>query len=78
MKINSPSLVPFDPSPDLTKRIALVISVYQKLGYVNRKSLMETYDLSQLEAGGLMRDFIHAHAKNLVWDLKHAHYTLKT
>jgi hypothetical protein len=75
MKKNIPHFS--EKSLNLEDRIALVNSVYRKLGFVNRKSLMQAYDLSQIEAGSLMRDFIHAHAKNLEWDLQKGHYKIK-
>jgi hypothetical protein len=78
MKKHSPSLVRFDPSLDLTTRIALVMSACQSSGHVSRKSLIATYGLSQQQAGSLMRDFIHAHAKHLQWDVAHARYSMKS
>lgn len=77
MKSHSPKNARFDPSLNLEHRIALVMSLQKKLGHVNRKSLITAYGVTQLQAGSLMRDFIHAHAKNLEWDMTHAHYRLK-
>jgi hypothetical protein len=78
MKSHSPTNARFDPSLDLEYRIALVMYLQKKLGHVNRKTLITAYGVTQLQAGSLMRDFIHAHAKNLEWDTTHAHYRLKT
>jgi hypothetical protein len=72
-----PTRQDFEQASDLSKRIALVMNVQKRLGYVNRNTLMKTYMLSQQEAGSLMRDFIHAYAKNLEWNMSHSHYRLK-
>ena len=77
MKSKNPSLVRFDPSMNLEQRIALVLSLQKSLGHVNRKSLIKAFGVTELQAGSLMRDFIHANAKHLKWDMKHAHYTLE-
>lgn len=66
----------FDTTLDLPKRIALVLAVYDELGYVNRKSLMAAYGITQLQAGALMRDFIHAYASNIEWNKDKSHYTM--
>jgi hypothetical protein len=66
----------FDANLDLSKRIALVIAAYNELGYINRKSLMIIYGITQLQAGALMRDFIHAHARNIKWNKDNAHYNM--
>ncbi len=77
MKNHSPLHTRFDPAWDLTKRLELVMSLQKRLGHVNRKSLIEAYGVTQLQASSLMRDFIHAHAKNLEWNATHAHYSMK-
>jgi hypothetical protein len=66
----------FDTTLDLAKRIALVLAAYDELGYVNRKSLMTIYSITQLQAGSLMRDFIHAHARNIEWNTDKSHYNM--
>jgi len=68
----------FGATLNLEKRIELVMSLQKTLGYVNRKALIDEYGLTQLEAGSLMRDFLHAHAKNLKWDMNNAHYKMKS
>ena len=68
----------FGDTLNLEKRIELVISLQRSLGHVSRKALIEEYGLTQLEAGSLMRDFLHAHAKNLKWDMTNAHYKMKS
>jgi hypothetical protein len=78
MKRHSPLHARFDPTLDLEKRIELVMSLQRSLGHVNRKKLIEAYGVTQIQAGSLMRDFIHAHAKHLEWDAAHAHYSMKT
>jgi hypothetical protein len=78
MKSHSPTHDRFDPSMNLEHRIALVMSLQKSLGHVNRKTLITAYGVTQLQAGSLMRDFIHAHAKHLEWDMTHAHYSLKS
>ncbi len=67
----------FDHHLDTSQRIALVMDVQKKLGYVSRRALIEAYGLTQQQAGALMRDFIHAHAKNLEWNMNHSHYKFK-
>ena len=67
----------FDQTLDLNKRIALVMDVQKNLGYVSRQALIEIYGLTQQQAGTLMREFIHAHAKDLEWNMTHSHYILK-
>jgi len=67
-----------DSDSDLEKRIELVMSVHRQLGYVTRKKLIEIYGLSQLQAGSWMRDFIRVYAKNLKWNMKQAHYSMRT
>ena len=78
MKSHSPTHERFDPSMNLEHRIALVMSLQKSLGHVSRKTLITAYGVTQLQAGSLMRDFIHAHAKHLEWDVTHAHYSLKS
>jgi hypothetical protein len=77
MKSHTLSHARFDPSLDLPNRIALVESAYKKFGHINRKTLIATYGVTQLQAGSLMRDFIHAHANNLEWDVTHSQYRMK-
>lgn len=76
MKKNKNSTPTRNEKIDLPDRIALVMQAYEKDGHVNRKTLMAMYGLSQIEAGVLMRDFIHAHAINLEWHPTHSHYKL--
>ena len=78
MKRHIPIRSRFGTTLNLEKRIELVMSLQRSLGHVNRKALVEEYGLTQLEAGSLMRDFLHAHAKNLEWDMTNAHYKMKT
>ena len=78
MKRQNPLYARFGTTLDLEKRIELVMSLQTSLGHVSRKALVEEYGLTQLEAGSLMRDFLHAHAKNLEWDMTNAHYKMKT
>jgi DNA-nicking Smr family endonuclease len=66
-----------DEPEDLNQRIELVMDVQKKLGYVSRQALIEIYGYTQQQAGTLMRDFIHAHAKDLEWNMTHSHYSLK-
>lgn len=61
---------------DFPEQISWVMRAYEKDGYVNRKTLMEMYGLTQIQAGALMRDFIHANAVNLEWHPADAHYKL--
>lgn len=68
----------FEPNFSLEKRIELVRSIQKELGYVSRKILISTLGVTQLQAGALMRDFIHAYAKHLHWDMNHAHYIMKS
>ena len=76
MKKNKNSTPTHNKKIDLPDRISLVMQAYEKDGHVNRKTLMAMYGLSQIQAGGLMRDFIHAHAINLEWHPTHSHYKL--
>lgn len=66
----------FDPTLDLPERITLVLKAYNELGYINRKSLMTIYGITQLQAGALMRDFIHAHARNIEWNKENSYYRM--
>jgi hypothetical protein len=76
MKSQQPTLMYPDTPLDLAQRIDLVMSTYKKLGYINRKALAMNYGISQQQAGSLMRDFIHLHAKRIQWDMKHGYYIL--
>ena len=76
MKSHKPSHARFEPSLDLSKRIELVMLAYQKKGYVSRKTLIEAYGITQVQAGALMRDFLHAHASKTQWDMTHSHYSI--
>lgn len=76
MKSHQPTFTSLEIPLDLDKRIDLVMSTYKKLGYINRKALIKNYRISQQQAGTLMREFIHLHAKRIQWDMKHAHYIL--
>jgi len=78
MESHHTSHIRFDPSMELLKRIELVMSVQKSLGHVSRKTLISTYGFTQQQAGSLMRDFIHAYAKNLQWDMTHEHYSMKS
>ena len=60
----------------LHERISLVMQVNDRNGHVSRKALMTTYGLSQIQAGALMRDFIHAHANDLEWHPTDSHYKI--
>ena len=64
----------FNVTLDLASRIALVMAAHMAYGNVNRKTLMLMYGVTQIQAGALMRDFIHAHAKNIEWIAHHSHY----
>jgi hypothetical protein len=64
----------FSHSLDLQSRIALVMDAHTAHGHVNRKKLMTMYGITQIQAGSLMRDFIHAHANDLEWNAHHSHY----
>lgn len=60
------------------ERIALVQRACEKDGHVSRKTLMKMYGISQIEAGLLMRDFIHQNAVDLEWHALHSHYKMTT
>lgn len=64
----------FSTTLDLASRIALVMAAHMTYGNVNRKILMAMYGVTQVQAGSLMRDFIHAYAKNIEWIAGHSHY----
>ena len=76
MKIDPKIQENYGPTLDLPKRIALVASAYKALGYINRRALMNMYGISALQAGALMRDFIHANASKLQWDKNQKHYNI--
>jgi len=61
---------------DLSSRLALVTAAYVTLGHINRKILMETYGVTQVQAGALMRDFIEANSKTIEWFPENTHYRL--
>lgn len=77
MKSASSTRTCFDHSLELPARIELVAAAYKELGFINRKSLMTFYNITQQQAGVLMRDFIHANARNIEWEMTHAHYKMK-
>jgi hypothetical protein len=77
MKSHTQAHSDFDHTLDLNQRIALVMDVQNKIGHVSRQVLIEMYGITKQQAGALMRDFIHAHAKDLEWNIKHSHYNLK-
>jgi hypothetical protein len=64
----------FSQSLDLQGRIALVMAAHSAHGHVSRKRLMSMYGITQIQAGSLMRDFIHAYANDLEWNAHHSHY----
>jgi hypothetical protein len=66
----------FSPDLDMTSRVALVTSAYLTRGHINRQLLVETYGVTQVQAGRLMRDFIEAHSKTIEWFPKNTHYRL--
>lgn len=76
MKSHKPADVRFDPALDLPKRIELVMAAYKKQGYVSRKTLIDAYGITQLQAGSLMRDFLHEHASKTQWNKTHSHYDM--
>lgn len=76
MKSQQPAVMCLDKSLGLSERVDVVMLTYKKLGYINRKALVADYGISQQQAGSLMRDFIHLHAKRIQWDIKHDYYTL--
>ena len=61
---------------DLSSRLALVTAAYVTLGHINRKILMETYGVTQVQAGALMRDFIEANSKTIEWFPEKSYYRL--
>ena len=65
----------FDTTLDTPSRVVLVLATYREIGYINRRSLMSMYDLTQRQAGALMRDFIQVHASDIQWNKEHAHTT---
>jgi hypothetical protein len=67
---------PLDATSDLSSRMALVMSVHDSHGYVNRKVLIETYGITQIQAGSMIRDFLHTNASRVKWDVEHAKYWL--
>lgn len=66
----------FSPSLDLPSRLALVKTAYLAHGHINRKILVETYGVTQIQAGALMREFIEAHSKTIAWFPENTHYRL--
>lgn len=58
------------------ERISLVMKAYEMDGHVSRKTLMKLYGISQLDAGVLMRDFIHQNARDLKWHPTQSHYKI--
>jgi hypothetical protein len=58
------------------ERISFVMKAYEKDGHVSRKTLMKLYGISQLDAGVMMRDFIHQHARDLEWHPIQSHYKI--
>lgn len=76
MKKHTDTHLKFNSALDMPGRIALVMAAHIANGHVDRKTLMRTYDVTQIQAGSLMRDFIQAHANKLTWCVTHAHYKL--
>jgi len=74
MKNHEKNQKQFSVKLDLSSRIALVMAAHLTKGNVNRKTLMDMYGVTQIQAGSLMRDFIHAHANNIEWIAQHSHY----
>lgn len=68
--------VQFDASMDLDARLGLVMSAHSSHGYVNRQLLVDVYGVTQVQAGGLIRDFLHAHGARVKWDATHTKYQL--
>jgi len=74
MTSHEKNLKQFNTNLDLASRIALVVEAQTIHGHVNRKVLMNFYGVTQIQAGSLMRDFIHEHAQNIEWNAQHSHY----
>jgi DNA-nicking Smr family endonuclease len=77
MKTHTQAQPHFDQTLDINQRIELVMDAQKKVGHISRQVLIEMYGLTQQQAGMLMRDFIHAHAKDLNWNMAHSYYSLK-
>jgi hypothetical protein len=66
----------FSSNLDLPSRLALVKAAYLTHNHINRKILVDTYGVTQIQAGALMREFIEAHSKTITWFPENTHYRL--
>ena len=74
MPSHNPIKPRFNVNLDLTARLLLVSDAYLLRGQINRKILVDTYGVTQVQAGALMRDFIEASSKTIGWVPEGAHY----
>lgn len=61
---------------ELSKRIEMVIAACIHCGHVNRQVIADYYNIHQLEASTLLRDFIQHRVHDVRWDAKTNSYTL--
>ena len=54
----------------------LVMVIYKELGYVNRQSLINAFNISPRKAGLLIREFINTHGKNIKWNESNKGYSI--
>jgi hypothetical protein len=62
---------------DSTKRVEMVVAACLSRGYVNRDVLSECYQLTQLQASVLLREFLHHHSQEIRRHETHNGYILK-
>lgn len=76
MPSHNPIKPRFNVNLDLTARLLLVSDAYLLRGQINRKILVDTYGVTQVQAGALMRNFIEANSKTIEWFPENTHYRL--
>lgn len=57
-----------------SERIKFAIDAHKDFGNISRKKLMSIYGITQIQAGLMMRDYIHEYASKIEWVEKHSHY----
>lgn len=59
---------------DRNERIKFATDAHTNFGNISRKKLMDIYGITQIQAGLMMRDYIHEYATKIEWVEEHSHY----
>jgi hypothetical protein len=65
------------PKKQIAESAQAVLNLYREHGHVNRELVAQKLALSKLQAGRVMRDFLHVHAPKVHWDQSKSGYLMR-